>query len=680
MGVKNIGLLEITLDHCIHKARWSFVILITLLASQRSIDHDVQSHFVSDTFEINFSQFSPAFAAFEDESLFARPLLQQSSLKADTSNQSFSHLVETHKSQIPLTLVRAVAERPPFQSTFIDQFDGEESVQPTSTTQQKWIRPSIQAAALEDDELKFGALASMVNPHTSNNHPSLRHLPTLSTSSTAKHIDQSLDSQSADDNEKAPQLYDSYIVSGGIQLKGGLAFLGSMEVSWVVGDYELQIGSINSPDATYEIEVHQLVGDVIVSLYDNRDELIGEGILDLATAQLEGSDIFANIDIHPIDWSTAGHIILADSIGSGVEKPVENVEVALYSFNDATETNSQGEFHFPDWKKTNSKTLAIASKEGFRDSIFMLDSHTEASVLLFREKSMDAFFDYLDDLGLRDLSDQGTIYGQIHGIKNKAGYTLTLKDEKTIYFLDSGFASLEQNKTSSNGLFSFVGLEDGDYQLIVEKDGEIVDERIAIVEQGKISPIVVDLSKVSKHIEFFDPMKPDRQLSSLEVSFFDGSTSIQLDPQNSLNKNLHRGHDVAIMEFATDQEISRTLLSRNRGLQKVPLLQDQQVLKLAREQKFEVENGLIIGFIDSTVPYSVSLAEEEPQQIVYFNQEGQIIDERDEVAHGFIIYNFSEGLSSLIITDLAEQTIVGTDLIYSDHQSISMTYLEVLEE
>ncbi len=672
-------------------AKFIFATLVAMILvfSQSHVSPDKSVVFVAQPFKVSFSKFSPAFAAFEDEYLFSEMDQAESySLKPSQEAKTFEKLARIESNSPAKTLVTSTQETKQTKISFanlLSKFDGEKAVSeiklsvatPTTKTANKMLAKNdeVQTAG----EFAFGSLAGMVKGH----QPVIQAQPSQRASNPSvvseKHTPTQTDFESKAKEKPEASEHDSYKVVGGIQLKEGLAFLGSMEVSWVVGDYELQRGSINTPDAVYEIEVNKLIGDVIISLYDNQDELIGEGLLDLTQATPNGDTIKADIQILPIDWDVAGQVVHADSLGSGVRKPVNGVDIALYSFNEATQSNENGTFSFFNWKKTNSRTLAIASKEGFFDSIFTLDSKSEAQVLLFENKYMNAFFTYLQDLGIYNVKEQGTVYGKIQGVSHLDGYTVKLDKARPLYFMTAGFATLNRKNTSANGLFSFVGLQDGDYELIVEKEGEVLDERLVVVEQGKVSPVIVDLSKVSKHLEFFDPMDPDYPLKKVEVSFFDGSSTRGLDDENQIRQTLNQGQDLSLMEFKGNDQINRTLLSRHKGLQKIPLVNDKKLLELANSHDLSVESGLVFGFVDSQEPYQVFLAEEAVGKTLYFDDSGRLMDADDpRPPRGFILGDFSVGLSSVIVERKKDGLIVGTDLIYSNHESISITHLEIL--
>lgn len=705
--MRKTSLAEIVINKAMPVLTHALAVIAVLVTLSASITKDKFDSISTEPFEISFQVFSPAFAAFEDEFLFEEQDGSiESSLIAGHSSQLFDQLLNDSSQPAQLSSAQVTRNVHNFYSTpkdvstqvnvqktsaqvlsktndfdlsqFLNQFDGDQSLNEASKAAvvKKQILASALPKKVKSEELAFGSLAAMVTPDTKVLSPTLMASPSSTTTPSQQAATESVKQNSASQKKLKPN--ETLSVSGQITLKDGLAFLGSMEVSWVVGDYELQVGSINTPDGTYEIEVSKLIGDVIISLYDSNDELMGEGLLDLTQVTPTDGQLEADIEIHPVDWNTAGKVIASSSMGLSNQQPLAGVDIALYAFNEATATNAGGEFGFYNWKKTNSRTLAIASKKGYADSIFMLDSKSEAQVLLFEQTYLEAFYSYLKELGIYDVADKGTVYGQIQGVSSAEGYIVRLDKAKTIYFLTSGFASTGLKSTSANGHFSFVGLQDGDYELVVEKDGEILDQRVVVVEQGKVSPITVDLKKVTKHIEFFDPMDPDRALSHVEVSFFDGATELALDRDQQIQKALNKGHDLAVMDFATNQEVNRTLLSRQKGLQKIPAINDNKLLLLIEAEGFSVRDGLIFGFIDAEVPYQVFLAEEEAAKIIYFNARGEIVNNKNTTAHGFIIAGFSQGLSSLVIERVSDQVVLGTDLIYSDHNSLSITHLELL--
>jgi hypothetical protein len=685
--VTRLGLFERLLNSLYQTGVLGFLGLLTILVLSTRVSQDQNQVFESQVYNVPFDHFSPAFAAFEDDYLFEDK--EVTSLKAGQSAQHFQNIMKPAPVAAPPIHVLSSTKEEVNEPNLLDQFDGGllvRDIQKRLINLKEKKKTQLEVASeqsrtkIQSEELKFGALATLVAPPT--NHSASQPIGHPQPQNSLRPKSKNNSSKQVHINNLAQKeiiVPDSYQITGPIELKEGLAFLGSMEVSWVVGDNELQRGSINVPDGTFEINVSQLVGDIIISLYDNKDELIGEGIFNLTHLPLENEHISTLIEVHPIDWDTAGEIVHSDSLGSGVRRYVEGANVALYAFNDATESKEDGSFSFYNWQKTNSRTLAIASKPGFIDSIFMLDSKKMATIALFTKEYVDSFFGYIEDLGVRDVKDQGMIYGEISGLPNRSGFRVYVENEKPIYF-QSGLASLKLTQTTSNGLFAFVGLQDGDYKLLIEKKGEIVDEKLVVVEQGKISPVHIDLGQLQKHLEFFDPLRPDQRIEKIEIGFFDGAKSLNLESSETPSFiSINNGGDPGLMHLNTEPLETHTFISKNKDLQKIPYLQDDKLFDLAKSNDLDVRSGLIFGFVNSSLPYRMAMIESPVDKIIYFDEDGRVIDHpEEEIPFGFIMGGFPEGLSSLIAESREDQTILATDLIYSDHTSVSVIQMDIL--
>lgn len=703
--VYSVGLLEKTIGFLLHKSALVLCSGTALLALSHSITPYKAQPVTNFRFEIGFTDFSPAFAAFEDEYLFNdgntpialqagesdfvfRRHTQKPAAKASvgypTIPVSVSHTLpdNTFDGEVTLKGISMMASRKPAQRV--------DSVAADSSGTRSFPASGKQLH-VNNEELRFGPLVALVK----NSAPAIPETPVTATfapdlptpAATKKPANPNVGEYAEHAKmEDASIDTDTFRISGTIELKEGLAFIGAMEVSWVVGEYEFHSGSINTPDATYSIEVDELIGDVVLSLYDTKNELIGEGIVDLANFKPTKSHFQQNVAVYPVNWDYAGKVIPVTSLGfvganpavAIKQKAIKDATVELYAFNEATDTNKKGEFSFANWKKTNSRTLALATKKGYRDSVFLLDSNQPATVVMFDDAYMDSFFETLADQGVRGVADQGTIYGEITGVIDRSGYQLKLDKAKPIYF-STGFARTDLQKTTNNGLFSFVGLEDGDYELNIEKDGEVIDQKIVVVEQGKVSPIIVDLKHIKKHIEFYDPMDPNKELTEVHLGFFDGMEKMELDKNGLYSANMKAGNEPAIMDFADQSEINRVFVSRHKGLQKVPLLRDNRLFELAVKNEMSIKDGLLIGFVDSSDFYRVAMVEFTPEKTIYFNEQGQVIDPSKENAFGFIMSGFPQGLNSISIERVADNMILATDFVFSDHEAISIINTQILD-
>ena len=410
---------------------------------------------------MDFSQFSPAFAVFEDEFLFEQIFPKK--LQSDTKEKN------------------KITD----QSLLGMGFDGKIKIKniPKSAESELQIKKNQKKRnLLSAGELSFGSLASTAKKANTKSKNTDKIQIQTKNSPFKKSASKNFQNSTA-----AYETHRSYRIHGSLSLKEGLAFMGTMEVQWVVGEHILGFGSINIEKATYEIKVNKLIGDIVISIYDNKKNLTGEGLFHMDRLPKTSYRISKNINVFPVNWDYAGQVIDGNSLTSPKKKVLSGVNISLYGFDEQTETDKNGQFSFHNWKKVNSRSIAMATKPGYYDSLFIIDSKQSISIPLLSESYMEAFFSYLEDQGLTTVRKKGTIYGTILGNKDKNGYKVSIGNEKPIYFLPTGFANTQATTTSSNGLFSFVGLESGDYQLFIEKNGKIVSQKWVAIEAGKVS-------------------------------------------------------------------------------------------------------------------------------------------------------------------------------------------------
>ncbi len=651
-----MGLSKNSVSIFLHKSFALLVCSLIFLFPLRSeIDDD--PNFSSRVFRVDFSQFSPAFAVFEDDFLFEQSFSKKS--QSDTKEKEKNKIID--------------------QAFLSTDFDGEIKIKniPKSTESEfhiKKIQKKIKF--LSAGELSFGPLASTVKEANVKSENPGRAKIQVKNNPFKKSVSKNFqNSTTINENHR------DYRIHGGLSLKEGLAFMGTMEVQWVVGEHILGFGSINIEKATYEIKVNKLIGDIVISIYDNKKNLIGEGLFHMGRVPKNSYRISKNISVFPVNWDYAGQVIDGGSLISPKKKTLSGVNISLYGFDEQTKTNKNGQFSFHNWKKVNSRSIALASKPGYYDSLFIIDSKQPISIPLLSESYMDAFFSYLEDQGVTSVKKKGTVYGTILGDKDKNGYRVSIGNEKPIYFPSTGFANPQATTTSSNGLFSFMGLENGDYQLFIEKNGKIVSQKWVAVEAGKVSTISHNPQK-AKQMEFYNAISSIFPFERAILNFFDNDEDFKIREQKSVNLSVMNKHDVPRVSDLRFPKISsktspgkQNFISHHGSLKEIPPFFYEKLHKLAEEQNMKLNQGLIFGFIDSPEKYQVAILEKAAKKIVYFNEKAEVIDPNKEIAFGFIMSDFLKGLNSLVIQ--TDEIVLATDLVFSDHKTISVIKMEI---
>ena len=634
----------------LYKIPSAFLSLLVFLFPLSSEIGNDDPKFLSHAFEVDFSRFSPAFAAFEDDFLFEQIFFNKQ------SNQK-----ENEKNQKKITN----------QSFSNKGFDGEVKIKnlfnSTNSKIQKEKSGKI-TKILNAGELNFGFLANTLQDNPESN---LKYENT--DTDKEQEIKNNFSQKSVSKNPQTTPI----TIHGNLSLKEGLAFMGTMEVQWVLGKNILGFGSINLKEATYEIKVNQLIGDIIVSVYDKNKKLIGEGFFGMDQISKNSHQISKNINVFPINWDHAGQVFDARSLTSTKKKTLSGVNISLYGFDEQTKTDKGGEFSFHNWKKVNSRSIALASKPGYYDSLFIIDSKKPAIIPLLSESYMKSFFSYLRDQGLPDPKNKGTVYGSVLGTQDKSGYKVFIENKQPIYFLPAGFADIRATTTSNNGLFSFVGLETGDYRLFIEKDGKIVNQKWIAVEAGKVTTLCYKDEK-TEPIGFYNTAS-NLPFEKSVPGFFDNDEDFKMKSQNNISgTSSHNSKGKIPNRFSSIHQKAlpgeQNFIPFHENL-KIPFFLHKKLYKLTKEQNMVSDHGLIFGFINSPEKYQVTILEKAPKKVIYFNEKAQIIDPNKEIAFGFIISGFQKGLNSLVIQ--TDEMILATNLVFSDHKTLSIVKMKV---
>lgn len=663
--------------HCLLKRTLSVLFIVQVILCSTISNENYSFQRVA-PLDISFDQFSPAFAAFEDEYLFANEEEPQKPLAAIATprlSEKSSDQERIDKSLNPstpkfsLALASAYTTVIENKNTQKQNFKSERTLSSPINSLSKKELSRLLAAEREDFQknlipnFTLSVNKDVDKPYMASNSETMHKEP--------------LKKQTANLNSlpESPS-YTPHHLRGTLELTGGLVFLGEMEVAWFDKGVEQTTGRIHQDTGIFEIEVGGIRGQIVVSLFDQEDQLIGEGSidLDLARASNRFSTEDLSISLREVDVHLAGKIRTVYSVGTNHDGMVSNAEVMLYSFDDLdTSTDLSGQFRVPHWKRSNSKSLARASKEGYVDSIFLLDSNQEADVIMLSESYLENYFSFLSEKGFDyRLASAGMVYGVI---QNKdidvSGVTVEIDGFRTVYF-ESFLASPERTTTDESGIFTIVGLDAGDHLVRIFKNNELIDSHIVAVESKTVSPLVLSLEVTGKTLEFIDPINNSEPKSTV-LSFFDGEMTLQSNPIEP-KIVISKGTDPSLFEFAHENGLdSLALISRDRIKEKIPFLSNHWLKHIEEKLSLKPEDGVAIGFFENQgEPFRISVLEGQPRITLYFDKSMHFQSAPFAAAVGFVLSGMEMGLHSLVFETPEQDEIFSTDLIFIDGERISV--------
>ncbi|MBY0384043.1 carboxypeptidase-like regulatory domain-containing protein, partial [bacterium] len=427
--------------------------------------------------KLNFSEFSPAFAAFEDEYYIATFKEEEIPSKVNATELRTSDK-EIIKSEVQELNIPQMTMRP------TENVDGIMNVAGLARVQRTEIKPEEQKQITAEELL----LAQKSNPGLVT--PILSH----------------------------------YWIQGKIELTEGLAISDprdKLSVGWFVDGERKKEGRVFHQDGTYELKIDRLEGEMIAELTDRRGFLLGEAIIDLDVLKKQraiNGYVISGVDlkIKPYNFSFRGQTLSVYDTSSN-RQVVVGAEVRVGGHDLKVRSDGKGQFSEP-VLSPQSTGVVTAQQAKYRETTVLANFDRELSIHLFPDQFLEAFFNTID-LPSKMRTD-GVIWGTITSNQQPAqGYQvrMTQQNAKPIYF-EMYIANTKTEKTGIDGQFAFVGLADGEYEIeVVDQLGRAADSKLAVVRAGTVTEMnfeVADDRKIA--LRAFDPLS----LTPKNVEFF----------------------------------------------------------------------------------------------------------------------------------------------------------------
>jgi hypothetical protein len=344
--------------------------------------------------KLNFSEFSPAFAAFEDEYYIATFKEEKipEKLKATELKTSEKEIIksEAQELNIPQMTMR------PSQN-----YGSLMNVSGLQLAPQKEIKNEDQKQTTAEEFLQ----AQKNNPVLTT--PILSH----------------------------------YWIQGKIELTEGLAISDprdKLSVGWFVDGERKKEGKVFHQDGTYELKVDRLEGEMIAELTDRRGFLLGEAIIDLDVLKKQrtiSGYVISGVDlkIKPYNFSFRGQTLSVYDTPSN-KQVVAGAETRVGGHDLKVKSDSKGQFSEP-VLSPQSTGVVTAQQAKYRETTMLASFDRELSIHLFPDQFLEAFFNTIEFP--QKMRTDGVIWGTVTtGLQPAQGYQVRMAQQNTkpIYF------------------------------------------------------------------------------------------------------------------------------------------------------------------------------------------------------------------------------------------------------
>lgn len=585
--------------------------------------------------KLNFSEFSPAFAAFEDEyyiSMYKEEEIPQK-IKATELKTPDNEIIKSEAVELNIP---QMTMRPTENINNIMNISGVKLV--SQTERQEGEQKPITAEDLLRAQKNNPVLVTPVLSH--------------------------------------------YWIQGKIELTEGLAISDprdKLSVGWFVDGERKKEGKVFHQDGTYELKVERLEGEMIAELTDRRGFLLGEAIIDLDVIKKQraiNSYVISGIDlkIKPYNFSFRGQTLSVYDTSNN-KQVVAGAEVRVGAHDLRVKSDKKGEFSEP-VLSPQSTGVVTAQQAKYRETTLLAHFDRELSIHLFPDQFLEAFFNTIE-LPQKMRTD-GVIWGTVtKGSQPAQGYQVRMAQQKAkpIYF-EMYIANVKTEKTGIDGQFAFVGLADGEYEIeVVDPLGRLVDSKLAVVRASTVTEMnfeVVDDRKIA--VRPFDPLS----LQPKDIEFFalGQNTIVETKTEETIKLITFPGAEPLIIHTKVDgadvEAIS--LASRNKKFQEVPVLNTNWWQGIKSAYSLSPQIGVVVGFIDTDSTFEVYIDHQnERTKVLYLDSKGRTINKSLGVKpSGFVIYGVDHGIHTIIIE--TEHGQIHSEAAYIDGESVSLIY------
>ena len=470
--------------------------------------------------------------------------------------------------------------------------------------------------------------------------------------------------------------YEKYVISGEIELGGGLAFAGETSSLHIYREFDGEIvnaGTVWVEQGRYEIAIDDLRGYLIAELINDEGETLGISEVDLFSWEnlpyennrIDGVHVYLapidkglQLEVHS-SRSFKGHILKekeAKVVVDGLARSLSPIKESRYL-----------DKNFKD----DSMVWSTTSKAKHWNTLAPLQGYGYAEIQLFPDLHMDAL---AADLDIDVKKETGWIFGRLKGeegpLEDVSVEVIDLMNTyKTYYFSMVSelvfWPDKKARKTSSNGMFVIPDLDPGIYALRVKKGEDYFPSEVVRVGRRQVTYLDLTYDKMkTASVNVFDKAFGVNYLSAyLHAYGTEKDLFINGNYKDSLIYPSGKGTMTFEVDAGSEYMLSKTLLSRNVRALRLPVIAKKWFTEINQKVGNEVDSsqGIIVGYVNGD-DYDVLLGEEIKDtkvDIIYFDDKGYVSElPYGANGGGFIITNLPVGQITLAVVPHNKKSLV----------------------
>lgn len=477
-------------------------------------------------------------------------------------------------------------------------------------------------------------------------------------------------------------------IRGKLELRDGVGIVDhKIDLRRVEEGSVRELGKIDLREGTYNIDIESPNGYLIAQIRDRNGLIIGEDSQRLINLQNKGNYFEGpfmrigrpdSLAANPSTYNqgnrytkaaTQATTTAASSFATFKQTPDASSSSIAASIFDNQKTLNLPTDEFTNISRFSSSITRLTDPSRiYADITTVRMTGDKTETAMFTQKWIDGVVSYVSDVQQMQLKSKNlpVLIGKVlvdgKPISGAQVDIENLPSVHAIYFDQFMIPSLNQNETSANGYFMFIGLEADAYEVIASKSGFPIGSQLFVAEETRVAfqniqTLAVPKAKVVRTFDAFtaEVLQTDVIVADQVEAFQtaeNGSYGIKTKVQDNVSDYQARHNDPMYLPIRYSQSGARDYVH-------IPMIQERWVSEIMRVRQInELPNtGAVIGFTTGLKYDAYLSADNYPKNnIVYFNQYGQPSLE-PVIGGGFILFNVPVGAREVVLQDQASERI-----------------------
>ncbi|WP_413585892.1 hypothetical protein [Bdellovibrio sp. HCB274] len=459
-------------------------------------------------------------------------------------------------------------------------------------------------------------------------------------------------------------------IVGPIEITGGLAVTNEHHIEVRRNDEGVlkELGRVDLQKGTYNIDVEQTSGTVVARLVNKDGKTMGEGSFRLNRLVPGSLNYVAGpkikIEPHP-DYSVA--VLSAYNSKANDVAPMQTRVTFVKGVSDV-KVNRDGIASMENVTRGSSTVMRAAAPKHLETTNIIV-SGKESRSTLYPEAMVSALLDIMASQRQESYDEAPSlIWGKVtQDGKPVAGIDViveTAPDLKPVYFNQFMIPDPKLTKTSENGLYAFVQVPTGFHSLLATRSDSIFGYVNVVSEEGAIAQGDLDATmKVeSVPLRVYDAFNGNPTAATVTMQSLTDELHVAEGVATVSLQNINRMGLMRVHPQGADYIPARYLYNDNDEFIHIPLVRWDwlRAIKALLKISDTPSSGLVVGFVPDE-DFEVFLAGYDnfnPQDIVYFDMQGRVLQNRKGAAGGgFIIYNAPQDTHEVVVMGARTQKV-----------------------